>query len=65
MLKGVGPKFNFKSRITLGSEARLLSNPALQSTKDVTKKSPSKIKSRINFANKIKILTIFNAKTFL
>jgi hypothetical protein len=56
--------FNFKSSIPFGNEDWLLSNDALQSTKDVTKKSPSKIKFPKNFANKIKIFTIFNAKTF-
>jgi hypothetical protein len=59
MLKGAG----LNSILDLG--LHLVVNPTIQSTKDVTKKSPSKIKSPRNFANKIKILTIFNAKTFL
>ncbi len=58
-------ELNFKSRITLGCEAWLLSNLALQNTKDVTKKYLSKIKSPKKFANKIKIFTICNANFFL
>jgi hypothetical protein len=57
--------FNFCCKITFGSEASLLSSPAIQYTKDVTVKSLSKIRYPKTFIEKIKILKLLNAETFL